>query len=207
MDLSHGVSFVNPVDILSYITYQLSGFPPERVIGSGTVLDTSRLRYILSQDFNVDARNIHTYIMGEHGDSEIAAWSLTSVAGMHLNEYCNIVCMNCNDSYRKKTVEDVRNAAYEVIDRKGSTYYAIALAIRKIVETILRDENSILTVSSLLKGEYGISDIYMGIPSIVGSNGVKKVLQIPLNQKETFALKTSAETLKSTLTNSGIKLF
>jgi L-lactate dehydrogenase len=197
----------NPVDILSYITYQLSGFPPERVIGSGTVLDTSRLRYILSQDFNIDARNIHTYIMGEHGDSEIATWSLTSVAGMQLNDYCNTVCMSCNDSYRKKTVEDVRNAGYEVIDRKGSTYYAVALAIRRIVEAILRDENSILTVSSLLKGEYEISDIYMGIPSIVGSNGVKKVLEIPLNQEETFALKTSAETLKSTLTNSGIKLF
>lgn len=194
----------NPVDILSYITYKLSGFPPERVIGSGTVLDTSRLRYILSKDFCVDARNIHTYIMGEHGDSEIATWSLTSVAGMQLNEYCNVVCMNCNDSYRKKTVEDVRNAAYKVIDRKGSTYYAIALAIRKIVEAILRDENSILTVSSLLKGEYGISDIYMGIPSIVGSNGVKKVLEISLNQEEAFALKTSAETLKSTLINSEI---
>lgn len=197
----------NPVDILSYITYQLSGFPPERVIGSGTVLDTSRLRYILSQDFNIDARNIHTYIMGEHGDSEIATWSLTSVAGMQLNDYCNNVCMSCDDSYRKKTVEGVRKAGYEVIDRKGSTYYAVSLAIRRIVEAILRDENSILTVSTLLKGEYGISDIYMGIPSIVGSNGVKKVLQIPLNQEETFALKTSAETLKSTLTNSGIKLF
>lgn len=194
----------NPVDILSYITYKLSGFPSERVIGSGTVLDTSRLKYVLSQNFDVDARNIHTYIIGEHGDSEIAAWSLTSIAGIPLNDYCNIVCENCNDSYKEKVVDDVRNAAYEIISKKGSTYYAVALAVRRIVESILRDENSILTLSTLLKGEYGVKDIYMGVPCIVGSSGIKQILQVPLNTEEFSALSDSAETLKNTLNNAKI---
>jgi L-lactate dehydrogenase len=194
----------NPVDVLTYITYKLSGFPAERVIGSGTVLDTSRLRYMLSQDFNVDARNIHTYIIGEHGDSEIATWSSTSVAGMQLNEYCNVVSKTCNTSYKQDTVNEVRNAAYEIIKKKGSTYYAVALAVKRIVEAILRDENSILTVSTLLKGEYGIEDIYIGVPSVVGSSGVKKVLEIPLNVKESSALKTSADTLKNSLNKANI---
>ena len=194
----------NPVDVLTYITYKLSGFPAERVIGSGTVLDTSRLRYMLSQDFNVDARNIHTYIIGEHGDSEIATWSSTSVAGMQLNEYCNVVSKTCNASYKQDTVNEVRNAAYEIIKKKGSTYYAVALAVKRIVEAILRDENSILTVSTLLKGEYGIEDIYIGVPSVVGSSGVKKVLEIPLNVKESSALKTSADTLKNSLNKANI---
>jgi L-lactate dehydrogenase len=159
---------------------------------------------MLSQDFNVDARNIHTYIIGEHGDSEIATWSSTSVAGMQLNEYCNVVSKTCNTSYKQDTVNEVRNAAYEIIKKKGSTYYAVALAVKRIVEAILRDENSILTVSTLLKGEYGIEDIYIGVPSVVGSSGVKKVLEIPLNVKESSALKTSADTLKNSLNKANI---
>ena len=194
----------NPVDILTYITYKLSGFPSERVIGSGTVLDTSRLKYTLSQDFSVDARNIHSYIIGEHGDSEIATWSSTSIAGMHLSEYCDTMCTVCDDTYKEAVVDDVRNAGREVIKKKGATYYAISLAIRRIVESILRGENSILTVSTLLKGEYGLKDIYMGVPSIVGSSGVKKILQIPLNEEELSALRSSAETLKNSLTTANI---
>jgi L-lactate dehydrogenase len=186
----------NPVDILTYITYKLSGFPKERVIGSGTVLDTSRLKYVLGQNFHIDIRNIHTYIMGEHGDSEIATWSLTNIAGMSLDEFCANLCTECEKDKKKEIHESVKNAAYEVIKKKGATYYAVALAIKRIVEVILRDENSILTVSALLSGEYGIDDIYLGIPSIVGSSGIKKILEVPLNSEELKNLKDSADTLK-----------
>jgi L-lactate dehydrogenase len=186
----------NPVDILTYITYKLSGFPKERVIGSGTVLDTSRLKYVLGQNFHIDIRNIHTYIMGEHGDSEIATWSLTNIAGMSLDEFCANLSTECEKDEKKEIHESVKNAAYEVIKKKGATYYAVALAIKRIVEVILRDENSILTVSALLSGEYGIDDIYLGIPSIVGSSGIKKILEVPLNSEELKNLKDSADTLK-----------
>lgn len=186
----------NPVDILTYITYKLSGFPSERVIGSGTVLDTSRFKYLLSQHFDIDARNIHTYIIGEHGDSEIATWSLTSISGMGLEQYCSTMCNKCDGSFKFRIQDDVKNAAYHVIEKKGATYYAVALAIRRIVEAIIRDENSILTVSSLLKGEYGISNVYMGVPSIVGRNGVKRILDVDLSKEELEQLKDSAEVLK-----------
>lgn len=192
----------NPVDILTYITYKLSGFPKERVIGSGTVLDTSRLRYMLSKHFNIDARNIHTYIMGEHGDSEIATWSLTTIAGMNIDEYCNTFCNLCDGSLRDKIHDDVKNAAYEIIKKKGATYYAVALAIKRIVEAILRDENSILTISTLLHGEYGINDIFLGVPSIIGSSGLKKVLEVPLNESELKQLQASASNLKSLIESS-----
>jgi L-lactate dehydrogenase len=186
----------NPVDILTYITYKLSGFPKERVIGSGTVLDTSRFKSMLSQNFNIDPRNIHTYIMGEHGDSEIATWSLTNIAGMSLDEFCNNFCTECGETKKKEIHESVKNAAYEVIKKKGATYYAVALAIKRIVEVILRDENSILTISALLSGEYGIDDMYLGIPSVVGSSGIKKILEVPLNSTELKNLKESAHNLK-----------
>lgn len=194
----------NPVDILTYITYKISGFPKERVIGSGTVLDTSRLRYMLGENFDIDIRNIHTYIMGEHGDSEIATWSLTSIAGMSMDQCCNTLNSKCDEHTKAEIHRAVKNAAYEVIKRKGATYYAVALAIKRIVEVILRDENSILTVSTLLNGEYGIQDIYLGIPSIVGLSGVKKILELPLNYEELRTLKTSADTLKKLLSNADI---
>lgn len=189
----------NPVDILSYIAYKLSGFPKERVIGSGTVLDTSRFKYLLSQKLNIDARNIHTYVMGEHGDSEIATWSLTTVAGMKINEYCGNVCNQCDGLSKYKIHEDVKNAGYEVINRKGATYYAVALAIKRIVEAIIRDENSILTVSTIMEGAYGINDVYLGAPAIIGSSGVKKLLEVPLNEEELKKLQESSATLKNSL--------
>lgn len=189
----------NPVDVLTYITYKLSGFPKERIIGSGTVLDTSRFRYMLSKHFGIDVRNIHTYIMGEHGDSEIATWSLTNIAGMDVNEYCRVSCKKCDGSLKYKIYEDVKNAAYEIIKRKGATYYAVALAVKRIVEAILRDENSILTVSTLLQGQYGINDVYMGVPSIVGIDGVKQIIEVPLSEEEEKKLKNSVKTLKDSL--------
>lgn len=189
----------NPVDILTYITYKLSGFPASRVIGSGTVLDTSRFRYMLGKHFDVDARNIHTYIMGEHGDSEIAAWSLTSIAGMSVDQYCSKICKSCEGEFKFNIAEDVKNAAYEILNKKGYTNYAVALAIKRIVEAILRDENAILTVSSLLTGEYGINGIYMGVPTVVGASGSKKKLDVPLDDKELNELKSSASVLKEYL--------
>ena len=189
----------NPVDILTYIAYKLSGFPSNRVIGSGTVLDTSRLKYILSQRFEVDARNIHTYIMGEHGDSEIATWSLTSIAGMNVDEYCDICSEKCDEEMKFNIHNDVKRAGYNVLEKKGATYYAVALAIKRIVEAILSNENSILTVSSLLKGEYGIQEVYMGVPTILGREGVKKILQVKLNEDENNQLVESSKVLKSVI--------
>ena len=191
----------NPVDILTYIVYKLSGFPKERVIGSGTVLDTSRFKYMLGEHFNIDTRNIHTYIMGEHGDSEIATWSITSLAGMNVDDYCKLYCNKCNGIEELHIEDEVKNAAYEIIKKKGATYYAIALAITRIVEAILGDEHSILTVSSLLAGEYGIKDIYLGVPSVVCSSGVKNIIEVPLSPSELAALTLSADKLKESLSS------
>lgn len=195
----------NPVDILAYITYKLSGFPSHRVIGSGTVLDTSRLKYMLSEHFNVDARNVHTYIIGEHGDSEIAAWSLTNIAGMTPDNYCEIICTEkCDKQFKYEIPKKVINAAYEIIERKGYTNYAVALAVTRIVEAILRNENSILTVSSLFTGQYEIDDVYLAIPTIINRTGAKKILNAPLNKDEEIKLKDSAGILKKHLNKANI---
>ncbi|KXA08360.1 L-lactate dehydrogenase [Clostridium perfringens] len=192
----------NPVDILTYITYKLSGFPKERVIGSGTVLDTSRLKYMLSEHFDIDARNVHTYIIGEHGDSEITAWSLTNIAGANVEEYCKTVCANCDGSFKKQLPEKVKNAAYEIINSKGYTNYAVALAITRIVEAILRDENAILTVSSLFEGQYGIDNVYLAMPTIVDRSGARQILDVPISNEEKENLIKSAEILKGHIANS-----
>lgn len=194
----------NPVDVLTYITYKLSGFPSSRVIGSGTVLDTSRFRYMLSEHFSIDARNIHTYIIGEHGDSEIAAWSLTNIAGMSADEYCSKLCGNCDNSFKYSIPEAVKNAAYEILNRKGYTNYAVALAVRRIVEAILRDENAILTISSLFTGQYGIDDVYLGIPTVVGKAGAKNILEVNLNEEESSKLHESSAMLKEYILKSDI---
>ena len=189
----------NPVDILTRETLRISGFPPERVIGSGTVLDTSRLKYLLGNHTGVDPRNIHAFILGEHGDSEFAAWSVTHIAGMDLTEYC-AGCGNCSGSLDEETAakieEEVRRAAYTIIGLKGATYYAVALAVRRIVEAILRDEHSILTVSSLLTGQYGISDVCLSLPTIVGAKGVVSILPVPLNEREQESLHACAKAVR-----------
>lgn len=189
----------NPVDILSYMTYKFSGFPSNRVFGSGTVLDTSRFKSILSQRFDVDARNIHAYIIGEHGDSEIATWELTKIAGMSIDDYCRQVDDHCELGFKKDIHDQVKNAAYEIINRKGYTNYAVALSVRRITEAILGDERSILTLSSLFKGEEGIDDVYMAMPCIVERAGIRKILPIPLSSEEKEALEASANLLKQTL--------
>lgn len=189
----------NPVDILSYVTYELSGFPKERVIGSGTVLDTSRLKYEIGKKLDVNPRDVQTYILGEHGDTEFPAWSLTSIQGIGINEYAKEVDAKYDETIRTEIHENVKNAAYEVINRKGATFYAIGLAIKRIVEAILSDEKCILPVSALVEDYYGINDIYLGMPAVVGRNGVEKVLNVPLSEDEVQQLKSSANTLEGIL--------
>jgi L-lactate dehydrogenase len=194
----------NPVDILTYLTYKYSGFPANRVIGSGTVLDTSRFKSILSKQFDIDARNIHAYIIGEHGDSEIASWSLTKIAGMSVDEYCLVADRNCGEKFKEAIQHEVKHAAYEIINRKGYTNYAVALAVRRISEAILHDEQSILTVSGLLQDVYGISDVYLAMPCVVGKDGISKILPIPLSSDEIGQLQRSANLLKDIIEHSNI---
>lgn len=189
----------NPVDILSYVAMKISGFSDKRVIGSGTVLDTSRFRYLLSEHCRVDARNIHAYIIGEHGDTELAVWSQANIGGMNLSRYCPI-CSREGCNYKEdlqKIFEEVKNAAYKIIEFKGATYYAIGLALVKIVSAILRNENSVLPVSGLMKGCYGISDLYLSVPSIVNRSGIERQLEIELSDEEMAHLKASSDKLKS----------
>jgi L-lactate dehydrogenase len=190
----------NPVDVLTYITLKISGFPKEKVIGSGTVLDSSRLRFLIGRHCNVDTRNVHAYIVGEHGDTELPVWSHANIAGMVLKEYCPLCNSKCN--YNKELDDifnQVKNSAYEIINSKGSTCYAIALALVRIVESIMRDENSVLPVSTLIDDYFGISDICLSVPSIVNKTGVKKFLRIQLSDKEQQQLRHSAESLKTVL--------
>ena len=189
----------NPVDILAYITYKLSGFPKERVIGSGTVLDTSRLKYVLGKYFNVNNNNIHGYVIGEHGDSEVVTWSRARIGIDEFEHYAKQLGFEWDEEIKRVIEEDVKNAAYEIISRKKATYFAIGLAVTRIVEAILRDENTILTVSSLFEGQYGINDMYLAIPTVVNRIGAKKVIEIPLDKEEEDKLKKSAQILKGHL--------
>lgn len=188
----------NPVDILTYYTIKLSGFPAGRVLGSGTVLDTARLKYHLGQQLCVDSRSIHAFIIGEHGDSELAVWSSANVSGIDLEDFHGL-CSSCREVSFNQTYENVRDSAYEVIERKGATYYGIAMAVTKIVLAIIRDEHSVLPVSGYVDGHYGLSDLCIGVPSIVGSNGIEKVLDIPLNEEENERLINSVKTLKKVI--------
>lgn len=194
----------NPVDILTQVTYELSGFPAHRVIGSGTVLDTARFQSALSKKFGVDARNIQANIIGEHGDSEIATWSLTTIAGLTIEQYCENMGIEFDQSMADEITQDVKTAAYEIINRKGYTNYAVALAITRIVKAILRDENSILTVSSLLDGAYGITGVYTSVPTVVGRVGTKNNVEVPYSSSEVDALRDSAELLRNIIKNSNL---
>ncbi len=193
----------NPVDILTYAALKTTGLPPSRVIGSGTVLDSSRFRYIISQHCHVEARNVHGYVIGEHGDSEVPLWSLANIAGIKVEEFCCQYGLPCLD--KEKVSEQVRKAAYEIIQRKGATYYAIGLVVRRICESIIRDENSILTISGLVNGEYGLSNVCLSLPSLVNRNGREKTIVVPLAEDELFALKKSAGILKEVSSRFGLQ--
>ena len=185
----------NPVDILTMLALELSGFPKERVLGSGTVLDTSRLRYLLSKKLEVDSKNIHAFIIGEHGDSELAVWSNADIAGVHIEDYCKNISDSC-DINLEEILNEVRGSAYNIIEKKGSTFYGVAMAVKRIAQAIIRDEYSILPVSHFLNGEYGIKNVCLGIPSLICREGVKKIIPINLNEKEKTYLTESANTLK-----------
>lgn len=187
----------NPVDILTYITLRSSGFPKSRVIGSGTVLDTARLKYLVGRHFEIDPRNIHTFIIGEHGDSELPVWSSANISGVDLDRYCQSCHKHCSLDILEKLFEEVKTSAYKIIDAKGATYYAIAESVKKIVSSIVMNENTVLPVSSLTEGHYGLEDICLGLPSIVGRNGVKEILEIPLNETELYMLQKSARKIKT----------
>ena len=186
----------NPVDILTYVAQKLSGFPVHRVIGSGTVLDTARLKSRLSEHLDVDARTVHAFIIGEHGDSELAAWSSAAVSGVPLSRFCEMRGHFNHDESERHIQEMVKNSAYEIIERKKATYYGVAMAVRRICEVIARDEKSILSVSSLMEGQYGLKDICLSMPTIVGADGVEEKIPISLDEDEITKLMASAQALK-----------
>lgn len=187
----------NPVDIMTYVTMKYSNFPTHKVIGTGTTLDTSRLRYFLAERFNVNTQNIHSYIMGEHGDSSFATWDETKIAMKSLSEY--LAEGKVSDAELDEMHKNVVNAAYEVIKLKGATYYAIGLGIKKIVNAIISDQNLILPISSYINGQYGnfVKDIYIGAPSVVCKDGIKEVLDFTISDRELEKFKISASQLKS----------
>lgn len=188
----------NPVDILTRHVQRVTGWTPGRVIGSGTVLDSARFRHALSVDCGVDARSVHGYILGEHGDSEFAAWSLTSIAGQRMEDFCRS-CHRCTSDRlrREEILKSVRDSAYHIIDYKGATNYAIGVALVRITSSILRDEHRVLPVSTLLTGEFGLHDVCLSVPCIVGRDGVEKILQSTFPPDERQALVASAERLQA----------
>lgn len=201
---SHAVVVVvsNPVDVLTYVALRRSGLPKNRIIGSGTVLDSARFRYLLSRHCNIDVRNVHAYILGEHGDSEVAVWSMTHVAGMPIAEYCAI-CGRCAgwQEAKEDIVRQVRESAYHIIGYKGATCYGIGLALVRIIGAVLRNERSVLTVSSLLEGEFGIRGVCLSVPCIVNTNGVDRIVEGKLSLEEARALSSSAQVLRKTIGN------
>ena len=189
----------NPVDVLTYAAYKISGFPAHRVIGSGTVLDTARLKQLLGEYLRVDARSVHAFIIGEHGDSELAVWSSANVSGIDLDHFCEIRGESNHENSMENLYEMVRDSAYEIIQRKGATYYGIAMAVARISESIVKDEHSVLPISVVLEGEYGLKGLSLSIPSIVGKNGLEAILEIPLSEKENQALSSSAKQLEQVI--------
>ena len=194
----------NPVDILSFATLKISGLPSNRVIGSGTILDTARFRYLLSQYARVDPHSVHAHIIGEHGDSEVPVWSLANIAGMNLTDYFKANCRECGQDVFDRIFAATRDAAYQIIQRKGSTFYAIASGLLRICEAILRDQDTVLSVSTLIDGFYGVKDVYLSLPCIIGRSGIKQVLQLPVNDKEREEFIQSAKVMRQTLENIGL---
>lgn len=186
----------NPVDILTYAAAKISGLPEHRIIGSGTVLDTARLKYALGQHLGVDSRSVHAFVIGEHGDSEIVAWSCANVSGIPLRDFCAMRGYDNPVKEMRRIAEEVKNSAYEIIAKKQATYYGIAMSVRRICECMVRNEKSILPISTMLEGEYGIRDISLSMPAIVGAEGIETHVPISLDEEEAAALRLSADTLK-----------
>jgi L-lactate dehydrogenase len=177
----------NPVDIMAYFTWKKSGWPINRVIGSGTLLDSARFRYLIGEKLHIDSRSVHAHIIGEHGDSELPLWSLANIAGTEII---------LNDQDKEEIFSNTKNAAYQIIEAKGATYYAIALALDRICTAILRNEAAVLNVSTLLKDYHGVSDVYLGVPCIVDRTGVRNILPLDISESERELLHKSASKLK-----------
>ena len=204
---SEGVLLIatNPVDVLTYAAWKLSGLPPARVIGSGTSLDTSRFRYLLSQHFGVDARSVHAYIIGEHGDSEVPVWSLANIAGMRLDEFSKAQGIPYDPQAMEAIFLETRDAAYRIIERKGATYYAVAAGLVRITEAILRNQSSVHSVSSLTEDYYGIRHVCFSLPTVLNRRGVQKVLRLELCPDEAEKLRHSAAILQSIVQTLGLE--
>ena len=190
----------NPVDVLTYVALKRSGWEKGRVIGSGTVLDSSRFRHLLSKHCGVDVHNVHAYILGEHGDSEFAAWSMTNVAGINIDEYCP-VCGKCSDwkIQRRLIEQQVRDSAYHIINYKGSTQFAVGLALVRITAAILRSQNCILSVSTLVESDFGFKDICLSVPCVVSDGGVTRIIESPLSSEELNSMSHSADVLRKAI--------
>ena len=186
----------NPVDVLTRIAQRHADLPESRVFGSGTVLDTARLRYLLGEHLRVDNRSVHAFIVGEHGDGEIALWSSATVSGVPLRDFCEMRGYFDHENAMREIGESVKNSAYRIIERKGATYYGIAMAILRICEAVVRDERSVLPVSTALHGEFGIADVALSVPAIVGRAGVEKVVPVALDADEHTRLQYSADVLR-----------
>jgi L-lactate dehydrogenase len=188
----------NPVDILTYAVWKFSGLPKERVIGSGTILDTARFRYLLGEYFKVDTRNVHAYIIGEHGDTELPVWSHADIAGKNIDDW-----ISKEAAYKQEDLDslflNVRDAAYQIIERKGATYYGIAMGLVRLTKAILQNENSVLTVSAYLDGQYGHNDVYIGVPAIVNRNGIRDIVELNLSKDEQDKFTQSVKVLKKTM--------
>jgi L-lactate dehydrogenase len=195
----------NPVDVLAYLTYRISGLPAPRVIGSGTILDTARFRMLLAERSGVDPRSVHAHVAGEHGDSEVAVWSSANIAGMPLEDFAQANGTTLDDDDRREIVNATRDAAYQIIERKGATYYAVAAGLVRIVEAVLRDQHTVLSVSSLIADYYGIDDVYLSLPAVVGRRGIERTLRLALSAEEASALRRSASLLKETMRAVGLQ--
>ncbi len=194
----------NPVDVLTYLTYRISGLPSSRVIGSGTILDTARFRAMLADHYGVDPRSVHAWIAGEHGDTEVPLWSLANIAGMPLADFASANGLGHDPASLQGIFEATRDAAYQIIERKGATYYAVAAGLMRIVEAILRDQSTVLSVSSLISDYYGIDDVYLSVPAVVGRGGVERPLRLALSAEEASGLRRSADLLRETIASLGL---
>jgi L-lactate dehydrogenase len=189
----------NPVDVLTYAAWKLSGLPPQHVVGSGTILDTARFRYLLSQYLGVDARSVHAYVIGEHGDSEVPVWSLANVAGMRLPDFFKAQGIAHDPAAMENIFLQTRDAAYRIVERKGATYYGVAAGLMRITQAVLRDQKTVLSVSSLIHDYYGLGDVCFSLPTIVDRGGVEQILRLTLDDEEVEELRRSGAILKKTI--------
>jgi len=198
------VVVTNPVDVLSYVTWQVSNLPDERVIGSGTTLDTARFKQVVSEHCDVATQNVHAYVIGEHGDSEVPLWSSAHLAGIPFDEYCELTGRDHGEAVKAEIADRVRGAAYEIIEKKGATYYAIGMATTNIVEALIRDEDTIMTVSTLMQGQYGLEDLYISLPCVLNRRGIRNDLELDLSDDEAEKLQESAALLGEKIEELGL---